>query len=64
MTNGIVSIRKGDVMLFKIVVGQLGMNAAKVASRVRALNHTPDSGRTDGDLCGRRFWLQRMYDYS
>jgi hypothetical protein len=41
MTQGIVSIRKDSQMLFKIITGHDGMNARKVTSRVRALDHIP-----------------------
>lgn len=41
MTNGIVSIRKNGVMLYKAIVGHDGQNAPKVASRVRSMAHVP-----------------------
>ena len=41
MTNGIVSIRKDGQMLYKIVVGHDGMNAPKVAERIRNLACIP-----------------------
>ena len=42
MTQGIVSIRKDGTMLYKIIVGHDGMNAPKVASRIRSLDHLPN----------------------
>ena len=41
MTNGIVSIRKNGVMLYKAIVGHDGQNAPKVASRVMSMAHIP-----------------------
>jgi hypothetical protein len=41
VTQGIVSIRKDGTMLYKIIVGHDGMNAPKVASRIRSLDHLP-----------------------
>ena len=41
MTNGIVSIRKNGVMLYKAIVGHDGQNAPRVEQRVRSLAHIP-----------------------
>lgn len=41
MTNGIVSIRKNGVMLYKAIVGHDGQNAPRVEQRVRNLAHIP-----------------------
>jgi hypothetical protein len=50
MTNGIVSIRKDGMMLFKIIVGHDGQNAGKVASRVSELNYVPTAEEL-ADIC-------------
>jgi hypothetical protein len=41
VTQGIVSIRKNGAMVYKIIVGAEGMNAPKVASRVRSMARVP-----------------------
>lgn len=41
MTNGVVSIVVGGEVAMKLVVGHDGMNAHKVAERIRQLGHLP-----------------------
>jgi hypothetical protein len=41
MTQGVVSIRKDGIMIYKIVVGDNGYNASKVVDRIKKIGHYP-----------------------